>query len=257
MMRAYPPGLTPGLVDFEGARAEILTGFRHIDVALGNSVERTLDIAGDFLYCDTDPANSSGWVRASLNAEQAGATELFVTRGFAIAQPFTKVRLTWDIQEGRSVRLIYGTGVRVFPAIPPVLYTRPDPISAGTGVAYLRQAMDPAAGPTILTLISPGANLIGYTVYEANFQMKQATASPNLFALLTKGSLPASYTDGGPLLVADSWTELGANTLMCGARRTPVWIEPGFGLYSYQSGAALGPSYFSYWFQQGPPQWPL
>jgi len=109
-------GYEPAHADFERVRTELQTAFRFIDIDLSAAGSRVLEIAGDYLYIDTDPAYSNGAATLQFNSLiDADTAPFYVQPGFAVAVPFTKLRLRWSAQVGKRMRIIYATGASVIP----------------------------------------------------------------------------------------------------------------------------------------------
>lgn len=179
--------------DFNRARQLIATPFQYKDIRLDVAgVNEMLLVSGDFLYVD---ASSTGVVTIELNNQynepsapfQAGA-------GFGLNAVFYQLKLNWQAQAGKFVRLMYSTGDRVVP-------TNSTSISGtvavqNTGEEYQTsfKSKTGLAALTAETVFTPTANTNGAIIWNASAVSCQTQAL--MVALIAKNGAPADVIDG-------------------------------------------------------------
>ncbi|HEY8085330.1 MAG TPA: hypothetical protein VIE69_06980 [Methylophilaceae bacterium] len=153
---------------FDRARSQLAIPFQTVVLALDNAVNnQELVISGDFMYCDS---GSTGIVSIELNTQHdAQPAQLTFEAGFAIKAPFTRIRLSWAAQTGKTVKLVFSTGNEVMPnGVISVINSIVNPVninnSLSASVQNIKTAINPGVGTTVTPLILPPANPNGMTL---------------------------------------------------------------------------------------------
>ena len=194
-------GYAPAPVDFDRSRLMLDTAFQRYDIDLSVALanEGYLEgIAGDFLYFDTDPTASNGVATLELNKRSGLAVAPFyVQPGFAIASPFKGITLTYALQPGKRLRVMWATGARVVPTNTATINIASTVAVNEQGFAYASSYKSNVtlAAATPENVIAAASNLNGYVVWSG-FLSSPCGAGAGLVSLVAKATAPASWLDG-------------------------------------------------------------
>lgn len=222
--------------DFNRARQLIATPFQYKDIRLdAPGVNEMLLVSGDFLYVD---ASSTGVVTIELNNQYSDASAPFQAgAGFGLNAVFYQLKLNWQAQAGKFVRLMYSTGDRVVP-------TNSTSISGtvsvqNTGEEYQTSFKSKAAlaALTAQTVFTPAQNTNGAIIWNA--AAVSCHGSALLVAMIAKNGAPADIDDGDVIAVSSLAyysSMVAANLQFEGNTK----IQAGKGLYFIASAAMTG-----------------
>jgi hypothetical protein len=202
-----------------------------LDVA---AVDKEFPLYGDFLYADR---LSTGTISVRINSP--GMPDFpFVRNTLVHNFPIGKCYLSWPAQPGLVFNLWFGTGADIFPptqdiatisgvvAVTPFTTFPVDDLGITYGVAFSSGTLQVANTPQ--NIISAGANVNGYVLWEGKLQSVNATVVP-LAALLAKTTAPATVADGD-VLVQSGYSALAAspNVLVGGGNlQKPINVAAG------------------------------
>lgn len=212
--------------DFDRARFQLATPFQYLDIALDVATSNMqVEIAGDFLYCDTA---FDGVVTIELNTQQDAPLAPFqIKAGFAMQALFKKLKVSWNAQPGKKIRILYSTGERIIPALTGNLTI------TGT-IATLEDAMNYGASYQSVTLLAantpevvftPAVNVNGAILHRA--QHVHNTAGVVTAGFIAKAVAPVTVIDGDLLVGLDS----ANGSAGLGKLEKPIKIAAGKGLY--------------------------
>lgn len=228
----------PGGPTFDRSRTQLSSGFFQRDFDLAAAGDVFLDLAGDFLYVDTDPVNSNGFATLQMNVQQdAGAAKFYIGPGFAIEQTFYRLRLTWSAQAGKKLRLLFSTGDRVVPAnTGAISIVGTVPINdAYAGSAVAVQETGTANG--VSNIFPAGSNPNGMYVNYGAFAYRMTPSTTFcLFHVLAKATSPSGSNDGVLIMAPDFIALTGTDYQLGGRRDQRIYIPAGVGLWAWREG---------------------
>lgn len=221
--------------DFDRARFQLATPFQYLDIALDVAASNMqVEIAGDFLYCDTA---FDGVVTIELNTQQDAPLAPFqIKAGFAMQALFKKLKVSWNAQPGKKIRILYSTGERIIPALTGNLTISGTIATLEDGMSYGASFKSVAALAvnSVETIVSPAANLNGMILHASSFLTVTGVGAVNNGSILAKTSAPTSLVDGDAILSPVN-TTYGADSqrYLCAQLIKPVKIAAGKGLYFF------------------------
>lgn len=228
----------PAPGEFYRARSQIVTMWRKLviplDVASANVV---FQITGDFIFCDM---GSTGILTTlEFNNEMADeAGGFLVGPGWYHRGPFTLAKLSWAAQPGKSVKLLYATGLEAYPGTTGFTINGTT-LTAEQGSEYgaSYQSNVPMAAASSVAVIAPASNPNGAVIWQWTGMTANAVGG-NIVSLLAKaGAAPAAVVDGDMLGIMNSVVanQFGVAQLFKG----PFRIAKNKGLYFYSANLEL------------------
>lgn len=203
-----------------------------LDTAQDKDNPLEVPIAGTFIYVDDD---TDGKVYIRFNDDDAA--RIPVSAGFsASGLLFRRVYLDWEAQSGKTVNIVYGSGVSFTPTndisnigsilspVEPALVSIPSDAQpyfyAGTSAA-------------LFTVFTPAQNTNGIEIFYA-------CALGWNGRIMYKSSAPTSWNDPNAFSIADSRSFSTFSPTHNSIRNSGIVIPAGMGLY-HQTNDANGP----------------
>lgn len=212
--------------DFDRARSQIATPFQYVDIALDVAgVNQIFNVSGDFLYVD---ASSTGTATMELNNQYNDASAPFqINAGFGLQALFKQLKLSWNAQAGKRLRLMYSTGDKVVPTNSTTISGGVNVSLAGNQYANSYDSLTALAANTPETIFTPAANVNGAVVVSAEYNTF-STAAFMAFGFVAKTAAPANVLDGDLIVTGAS-----NNTTLfkVASLQSPIQIPAGKGLY--------------------------
>jgi hypothetical protein len=228
--------------DFERARTQIATPFQYLDISLDTAGQgKIFNVSGDFLYIDTA---FDGVATIELNNQQDAPVAPFrVQQGFALNALFKQLKVSWDSQPGKRLRIMYSTGERVVPALTGTLNVTGtvSTIEQGASFSTSWKSVTPLAAGGVDTVFSGAANLNGAVLQDCAFYVQNPGANAQ-WAFLSKATAPTALTDGDMIASTCNMAANSSAGYQMGRILKPLIIPAGKGLYYYaQAAEGAGP----------------
>lgn len=184
-------------------------------------------LSGTMLWVSGD---STGQAHIRIN-DKNGARLPLSAHTVLSGVPMRRVFMDWAAQAGKSITLLYGTGVQVAPGNDVANIQRvvedvgvaPHPLGSG---AYWRQS----ASAALNTIVTPAANVAGVridalTLYAGGVYVR----------LMAKASAPSAWNDGAARTIA--LASASGSALVTSAHvALPLLVPAGLGVYEQASG---------------------
>lgn len=212
--------------DFDRARSQIATPFQYVDILLDVAgVNQVYNLSGDFLYVD---AASTGTATLELNNQYNDPSAPFqVSAGFGLQALFKQIKLTWNAQAGKRLRLMYSTGDKIVPTNSTTISGSVSVSLAGNQYANSYDSTTALAANTPDTIFTPAANVSGAVVVVADY-LTFGSAAYCLYGFIAKNAAPANILDGDLIILGASHV---ANIDKPAVLQSPIQIPAGKGLY--------------------------
>lgn len=214
--------------NFDRARSQIATPFAFFDVDVSVSEKnKIVNISGDFIYIDS---SSDGVLTIELNNQYSDQAAPFLANpGFAINAIFKQVKLSWDSQPGKKVRIMYSTGESVVPAFSASMNITGD-VSVISDPPSKRNgnfnSISQLIANTPEMVLDPALNINGAWIIalEISAYSNQGTK----ISLIEKNNAPSNFLDGNILKIIQS-NNVGMYSPDCISK--PFFVNPGKGVY--------------------------